>query len=741
MIKSSGILSQEGFSGGLNTLSDLLAHKPNESPRARNVNFLEDDTLEKRLGCEKLNLTVTGATDFGNGLFDFGISPGVRKLIGAFGTSIYKMDDLDGTWDSIQTARVDCVNYLDRIAGYLVNSNESRDILKYWDGVTGTMTTLNASAPRTKYCTEFNGYFLAMNTSTSARRIYYEDTSTIFTGTWGNYLTLPASSSDEITWGAELRGRFYVSLRNLWYRLSFVGGEAIFDYKLTSSTVGAVPRTAKVVSIPNVGEVIMYLGWDKKIRIFDGTNSEPISLKYEQVNNGSDVSLDMINQTGMKNSHAIIDTEKSLYRLFIPVSDSGEVNWRLDINYKTLSCSPHSNQVFLSSTVAEDANGKKWDIVSDYSGTAYRIDRGNIDEVPFNNAEFGPDGTLVSIEPHINDGWGIVYNQVHDGGNNVTVAEDASSNFTTLGVVVGDYVKNKTDGLGHVITAIANGGGTNAQLDYANTEGDTDNNDVFNVYKAVFLADNDSIYIGSKRKFDTIVVDLEQVGSATIVPIISYSSDAAGAYTALSAPTNRLLDATAGFSTSGVITFDIPSTWELTAKDDGGNAFNDTTTYYYIKIQRTANALTTTPKVLKINIGNRIDDLYVSPKMFGKRLGDVKKPYKLDFYFDSVGNYGLKYYDRVDFQTDWQEGPQRPISMKMWNQNDDFLGTYILGADTLGSNKTAIKYSPEAQGINNCYQYYITSDKSYKRRWKLYKVDTIEGVMGIGNARVNDRVV
>jgi hypothetical protein len=309
MIKSGGILTQEGFSGGLNTLSDLLAHKANESPRAKNVNFLEDDTLEKRLGCERLNNTVTTATDFGNGLFDFGVSPGVRKLIGAFGTGIYKMDDLDGTWDSIQTARVDCVNYFERIAGYLVNSNESRDILKYWDGVTGTMTTLNVAAPRAKYCVEFNGYFLAMNISNSARRIYYEDTSTIFTGTWGNFLTLPASSSDEITWGAELRGRFYVSLRNLWYRLSFVGGETIFDYKLTSSTVGAVPRTAKVVSIPNVGEVIMYLGWDKKIRIFDGTNSEPISLKYEQINNGADVCLEMINQTGMKNSHAIIDTE------------------------------------------------------------------------------------------------------------------------------------------------------------------------------------------------------------------------------------------------------------------------------------------------------------------------------------------------------------------------------------------------------------------------------------------------
>ncbi len=178
------------------------------------------------------------------------------------------------------------------------------------------MTTLNDSAPRGKYISEFQGFAFIMNTSDGGRKIYYEDTSTMFTGTWANFLTLPASSDDEITWGIELRGRYYVSLRNLWYRISYVAGEALFDYKLVSSTIGAVPRTAKVVAIPNVGEVIMYLGWDKKIRVFDGSNSESISIKYEQPNNESEFYLNSINQTGLKNAHAIVDTEKSIYRLY-----------------------------------------------------------------------------------------------------------------------------------------------------------------------------------------------------------------------------------------------------------------------------------------------------------------------------------------------------------------------------------------------------------------------------------------
>jgi len=301
MFRVGGILSQDSFNGGLNTQSDPFSLQPSESPRVINVDFNEDASLSKRYGREKLNTTVTGAEDYCNGLFDFGVGVGVRKLIGQFGSQVYKMDDLDGTWDSILTSRNNCLNYFDRISGYLVNATEDKEILKYWDGATATMTTLNANAPRAKIIGEFNGYMLAMNTSDNAKRVYYELTSTMLTGDWADYFTLPSSSDDEISWGLELRSRYYISLRNMWYRVSFVGGEAVFDYKpVLSATVGCVPRTAKVVTIPNTGEVIMYLGWDKKIWIFDGTSAQPISIKYEQNNNESSIFLDNINQAQLR---------------------------------------------------------------------------------------------------------------------------------------------------------------------------------------------------------------------------------------------------------------------------------------------------------------------------------------------------------------------------------------------------------------------------------------------------------
>lgn len=743
MFKPSGIISQEVFTGGINTQSDPFALEANESPTARNVAFGEDGSLEKRSGREKLNTTPIAIDGSGNGLFDYGLAPGVRKLIAACNGSTYKMDDLDGSWDSILSGRNDCLNFFDRISGYLINSTTNRETLKYWDGITASMTDLNASAPKAKYIMEFNGYMLAMNIVDNARRIYYEDTSTIFTGTWENYLTLPSSSDDEITWGIELRGRAYMSLKNLWYRLSYVAGETIFDYKLVSSSPGAIPRTAKVVAIPGVGEVILYLGWDKKLRIFDGTDAQVVSIKFEKSNKQSDIYLDNINQAQLVNCHAVLDTEQYLYRLFIPNGASTGCNVRLDINYKNMSCSPHTNQNYLSSRIAEDSNGKKWTVVSDYNGTTYFLDRGNIDEVPLNNIEIGADGGLTSIESYVSTMGGVVRNKVHDGGNNSAFAQDTSENFTTLGVAVGDLIRNKTDQCQGLVSTVGNGGGTNDRLTIAagltgGTDNDFDNDDLFNVYKAVFTADNHSMYIGSRAKFDTIVIDLQQVGSTTITPEIYYSSDAAGGYTQLTLAANDLVDGTVGFTKSGVITFTPPTAWAQSEYDDSANDIGDG--FYYIKIKRTANALTTTPKLTKVNIGLRVDDEYWSPKMFGKRLGDVKKPQRLDFYFDPIGKYSLDFYDRIDFQTSWTEAPQRPLGVQMHNAQDSFLGTFVLNSSLLGSTRDIIKYSVDTQGINNCYQYRISSDSSYLPAWRLLKVDIAEGILGVGDSRPIRRV-
>jgi len=671
MLQDVKLMSQDSFggNGGLNTLADPLAHKQNESPKCANVIFGEDDSLNKRKGCKKLNTVVTGAAYYGNGLFDYGVAPGVRKLIGSFGTIIYKMDDLDGTFDSLLTGRADTINYPTRVNGYYINTNEAREAPYYYDGVSA-MAVLSANATGAKFAGEFQGYMFLANMRDNALRFYYEDINTMFTGDWNSYITLPAEADDEITTGLRLRGNWYYSLRSLWYRISFVGGEEIFSYKDISSSPGAISRTAKVVSIPEVGDVIIYLGWDKKVRVFDGVNNYSVSLKYEKPNKQSNIYLENINQNGLKFSHAIVDKEQSIYRLFISIGGNVTATHRLDINYKTFSCSPHDNQTYLSAAIAEDADGKKYNIVVDYNGSAYILNTGNIDEVPLNNVEIGADGSLSSKESDM----------ITAGGTMVTV----------------------------------------------------------------FAADNDSIYIGSKVKFNTIALDLRTVASTDVGLSVFYSSDAAGAYTALT-----VVDGSSGFTKSGIITFTIPSgtDWYLTAKDDGANAFNDTETYYYIKLQRTTNTVATSPTVSKLNIGLSIADNYHSPKFSGKAFSNVKKEQKMSLFFDPIANYNLSFYDRINFNQGWSDISNRPISIPMYNTGDDFAGVdFVIGISTttgvskLGSTKDMVKISIDTPVTCNCYQYRLTSNSSTKQCWRLSKMDLSETSLGVGHGGVVSRI-
>lgn len=75
----------------------------------------------------------------------------------------------------------------------------------------------------------------------------------------------------------------------------------------------------------------------------------------------------------------------------------------------------------------------------------------------------------------------------HDGGNGAAFFQDATHNFDTLGVEIGDVVRNITDG-GSLATVqlISNGGGTNDKLTVGSIEGGTDNDydngDVVEIY-------------------------------------------------------------------------------------------------------------------------------------------------------------------------------------------------------------------------------------------------------------------
>ncbi len=118
--------------------------------------------------------------------------------------------------------------------------------------------------------------------------------------------------------------------------------------------------------------------------------------------------------------------------------------------------------------------------------------------------------------------------------------------------------------------------------------GDTDTADV-----ALFTSDNDILALGSRHRFNTILLDLSTLASADALIDAYYWNGTAWVELALT-------DGTTGFSVNGgVITFTRPADWEPCCMDmQGSPAVFDTAQegeYYYLILQRTENTLSPTP--------------------------------------------------------------------------------------------------------------------------------------------------
>jgi len=284
-----------------------------------------------------------------------------------------------------------------------------------------------------------------------------------------------------------------------------------------------VPKTIQVASIPEIGEVLMYLGWNRKIYIFDGTSSTAISFNYEKDNGQSTVFLNNINQGGIVNSHATVDTEKDLYRLYVPMGGDSTITHSLNINLKTLAMSPFKNQRFTASIMAEDSIKRRWHICGGYD-----------------------------------------------------YSEDGGSTFTRY----------------------------------------------------------------------------------------------------------------------------------------GGKVF---------RIDRTNK-----------DVSTAVDDEYISPKFFRSHVSDLKKEARLMMYFEPKANYKLDFYDRKDFELDWNNR----TDISMYNKGDDFLnGRWILNDNNLSSQRDGVIWPIDVPIIHNSYQYRLKSASTTNKPWVLYRAELTGKTTGVAASK------
>jgi len=356
---------------GCNYDEDLTSLKEGESPNSIDIEF-DQTVVRKRPGYESITSSL-GTGWIGRGLVSFANDSGVQKLVAHQYQSVYTQDNLGSTQTVIRSGAPNVNSFFTTANRYLIHTFNDNSTEYYWDGATSSMQILSASAPGFKHAIESQGYLLGGNISSSPLRVYYELTSSMLGGSYNDFFTLSGGRDDEITGFFILNGRTYASTKTAIFRISFVGGVTVFEFKNVIDTTGAVPRTAQTVVTDEFGEVVLFLGYDLNIYMFDGSFVRVVSDKFRKANNDTPIALEYIDRNLIENCNAVFDPVKRVYRLFATKKGDASNEYAFNIDVRNLGYYPYQNMTFHSTAIAQDAVGRLFLVGSDYNGKIHKL--------------------------------------------------------------------------------------------------------------------------------------------------------------------------------------------------------------------------------------------------------------------------------------------------------------------------------------------------------------------------------
>jgi len=363
------------FNKGLNTHKNIFSLEAGNSPDCMDVVFNIDNSVSRRLGHTSMNTTVLESSGFA--MFDFGIVEG-RRLMCASGTGIYYSTDVGKSWTECGTGRSAALGYFAFVKNYVFHTNDEYDIPVYWTGSSGdTFAQISTAAPQCKYTLSNQGYLIMLNGTDNARSFYYVDENDMFTKEFDHF-QLPTDRNDELTGGVNLGKYLYVSSKFKIFRMIWVGGNPDWGY-LEIKNWGYVPRTMKKITVPNAGEVIFGLDWSGNLRAFNGVDDEIISDHFKSDNDMTKFYLDNINKANLDKCWAEHDEKARVYRLHLVYGASSTVSYSLNLDYRSMSVYPFTNQKFQSGIIAEDTANSQHMLACGYDGHVYEINSGNVD--------------------------------------------------------------------------------------------------------------------------------------------------------------------------------------------------------------------------------------------------------------------------------------------------------------------------------------------------------------------------
>ena len=378
MIQGIQTQPQPDNAGGLVTLPSLLNLPQNTTPNCLDIEFGIGGAFGKRYGVSSTNSVALDNTA-GWASFDFGASA-LRWHVVAAGTGIYASSNRGTSYVAVATDRSQYFQRFERSKNVLIATSETHNRVMYWAGSVGTffLAMPVGSAPAAKIALDFAGYLMLMNNSGgSSRVIYYADNNNIATDPWTSTFEVGSSVDDEITDAITYNTRAYIFTKYTTHQISHVGGNPDFAVRQIKDW-GAVPRTVQKVTFQDLGEVLVMLGRDKKVRVFDGTEEQIISTNVEQNNTLSETYFNNINEQHIDKCHSAVDSLKQLYKLWVVIKPSIEITHCLNLNLRTGAWFPYLANTIQTAVVAESANAPNLMQVSQ-AGRVSIVDSGNTD--------------------------------------------------------------------------------------------------------------------------------------------------------------------------------------------------------------------------------------------------------------------------------------------------------------------------------------------------------------------------
>jgi hypothetical protein len=207
-----------------------------------------------------------------------------------------------------------------------------------------------------------------------------------------------------------------------------------------------VPGTIKKASYLDVGEVIICLGYDKRVRIFDGSDDQVISTSIERDNGLSPVYLDGINERQIRHCHAEVVEGEQVYRLWVVMTPSTDVTHAINLNLRTGAWYPYNQANVRAAVMAESAGANVRALFGvKKDGYVHWMDTGNTDagtaideyyESPLVFGEAGPRGLMKGQRAYL-------YFSVSSSG---TLYYQDKQGFTTVYGTVRDRINLVTGG-------------------------------------------------------------------------------------------------------------------------------------------------------------------------------------------------------------------------------------------------------------------------------------------------------